>query len=143
MLELCDSLSETHGTTHLRLVNLRHVDNDGLFAPVVEFCATGLGHTTDVASILDNSQLHTQANTQVGNIVRTGPVGTLNHSFRTTLAETTLRQLLDKKARYTKEIKTYGNQDTVGGAQLVPCGVILARVCSLVLFFQMRRFDPD
>jgi hypothetical protein len=80
----------------------------------VELLTTSVIQPAHIASILNHGHLHTQANTQVRNIVRTGPLGTLDHTLGTTLAKTALNTILESFIRVHTE-KTYRNQNSVGG----------------------------
>lgn len=88
-LEHSRPLSKAHCTTHLSLIDLRHVDDNRLLAGLIELGAACLIHTADMPSILDHSQLHTKANTKVGNVVGTGPLGSQNHTGRTSRTKAT------------------------------------------------------
>lgn len=94
-LEVSGPLAESHGASHLGLVNLRHVDDRRMLAILVELLTTSSSQPAHVASVLNNGHLHTQAHTQVRNIVRTSPLGTLDHALGTTLAKTTLNIILE------------------------------------------------
>lgn len=89
-LEVGGPLPEAHGASHLGLVDLRHVDDGRMLAVLVELVTTSTSQPAHIAGVLNHRHLHTQANTEVRNIVRTGPLGSLDHTLGTTLTETAL-----------------------------------------------------
>lgn len=92
-LEDGGALAETHRPAHLRLVDLGHVHDDGLLALLVEFGAARLVHPADVAGEFDHGELHAEADAQVGDVVGSGPLGALDHSFGATFAEAALASM--------------------------------------------------
>lgn len=119
-LEFGDSLTETHRTTQLGLVDFRHVDNGWLFAMLLKLGAAGFGHPAHIASVLDDGQLHTQADTKVRHVICASPVSRFDHALGAALAKTTLRKELAPEFS-RQQSGTYWDEDAVSGGQVVPC----------------------
>jgi len=55
------SQTKTHGATHILLVKLRHVNDDMSLRLSVELFGRGVGKATEIARVLDGSNLETKA----------------------------------------------------------------------------------
>lgn len=124
-LELCRAEAETHGSSHGGLVNLWHEHDDWVLSLLVQLCRGSSLHGADVASELDNSDLHTEADTQVWSLVLTCVLRSLDHTLSTTVSETTW------------------NQNSVGSADLGPCLVELSWAGGLRLVLEVGGIDPE
>lgn len=90
ILEQRRPLTQPHCTPHLGFVDFRHVDDGRLLRFFIELCAIRLFHIADVASVFDHSYLQPKANAKEGDVLCTGPFGTLDHALGTALTEATL-----------------------------------------------------
>ena len=104
--------AEAHGTTDDTSVVLWHGDDDAVLITAVEFkgCRLRQRDVAHRASELDNGDLHTKADTKVGSLVLTGPLGSGDHSLGASCTEAT------------------GDQDTRCCADVVPRLVECRRV---------------
>jgi len=114
-LELGRAGSETHGTAEMGLGDLGHVDDNRGRRVLVQLDRVGLGHTADVTSKLDDSDLETQADSKVRNLLLTSPLGSSNLALNSTVTEST------------------GDKETLGRAKILPSLVVLDRVGSASL----------
>lgn len=81
--------------------------------------------THHVASVLNDCSLHTQADTEVGELSLTSPLGDINHTTDTSSTETTR------------------NNDTLSSNNMSPSLVELSRVLLLHIGFEVLRIDGD
>lgn len=94
--------TETHRTAHMGLGDLRHETNDRVGTVWDELGRVGLLETADVSSPFDNGNLETETDTEIGDVLLTGPLGGSDHTLGTSKTETTrddntsvsLRQLI-------------------------------------------------
>ncbi len=123
-LELSWAETKTHGATHSGLVNLWHEHDDWIFSALVQLRRGRALHVAHMARKLNNSDLHTEADTKVWGFVGTCPLRSLDHTLGTAVSETTW------------------NQDSIGGADLVPRLVVSGWVALLGCVLQLGGVDP-
>jgi hypothetical protein len=104
---------------------LRHEDNDRVRGVSRDLDRVGIGETKFRAGVFDDGNLHAETDTKVGGFGGTGPAGGSDHTFRTTDTET---------AR---------DENTVGGADVVPGLVELGGVRGVGGGFEGFSFDPN
>lgn len=104
---------------------LGHIDDGMVLSLRVKLFTSAVINVHHVASKLNNSKLHTKADTQEGALLGTSPCNCLDHTGRVTGTEST------------------GHQQTVSSANSVPSLVELGRVGLQGLIFQMAGINPD
>lgn len=117
--------AETHGASKMRLGALGHEDDDRVGSLGRDLDRVCVLQSADVAGILDNGNLHSEADTQVRDSVLSGPLGGSNHSLSSTRSESTR------------------NQDSVSGAHIVPCLVVFCRVARVGRGLKGLGLNPD
>jgi hypothetical protein len=117
--------SETHSSSKVGGRSFRHEDNDGVGGLRRDLNRVCVLQSTDVTGVLNDRNLHSQANSQVGNVVLSGPLGSRNHTLSTTSSEPS------------------GNQDTLSGTNIVPGLVELGRVGSVGGRLQSLSLNPN
>jgi hypothetical protein len=123
-LEDSGAESQPHGTSEVGLGALRHEDDDGFRSFGRDLDGMGVLESADVASVFDNGNLHSQANSQVRRLVLSGPFRGRNHSLCASRSEST------------------GNQDSVGRANVVPRLVEFRRVEAVHGWLKGFGLDP-
>ena len=88
LLEHSRAQAKTHRTTHVRLGNLRHEDDDGLRSRRIELSRRSTRHATHVPRPLDHGELESETDAQEGNLLFTRPLDREHHTFRATHTET-------------------------------------------------------
>lgn len=116
---------EAHGAAESHFGYFRHGDDDRVRGMFLEFCGTGLRNAAYVAGILYYSELHAQADAQERYVGFTSPFNSADHTLGSSQAEA---------AR---------NEDTMRGAEFVPCFVEVGRRGDADRFFEVRGVDPD
>lgn len=117
--------SETHGSSEVGGGSFRHEDDDGVGGLCGNLNRVCVLQSTDVTGVLNNRNLHSQANSQVGNVVLSGPLGSRNHTLSTTSSESSR------------------DQNTLGGTNIVPGLVKLGGVGSVGGRLQSLGLNPD
>ena len=117
--------TKTHRSTEVGLVNFGHEDNEWIGALFVQFNGTGASDTTHIAGKFDDSNLHTQADTQVRGLVCACPFCRSDHALCTALA------------------KSSWNQNTICGTNFMPCLVKGGGVVGTSLFLEVGGINPD
>src|SRR6478735_802889 len=79
----CQYLSFVSVLVDLLLGTLGHEDNDTVLSCSRELFGGGSLKTHDVAGILNDCSLHTQADTQVWELTLTSPLGNIDHTLNT------------------------------------------------------------
>lgn len=119
------SKSETHGAAESCFGYLGHRDDDRVGSVFIEFRGVGFRNAAYVAGILDYSELHAQADAKERYVGFTRPFDGADHTLGSSQAEA---------AR---------DEDTLRGAEFVPCFVEVGRRGEADRFFEVRGVDPD
>lgn len=124
-LELRRSQSETHRTTHSRLIHLRHKHHNWMFSLLIQLRTRRTLQSDHISRKLNNRDLHSQANSQVWSLVGTCPLSGLDHTLSSAHSETTW------------------HQDAVGGADFVPGLVEGLWLCGLGCVLEVLGVHPE
>jgi hypothetical protein len=95
---------------------------------------------------LDDSDLETKADTEVGNLLLTSPLGRRNHTLRTAKTETTGNEDTAMRREGSVSSRWCGikeERDSLGSANGLPSGVELLRPFVLSLSLKIRRLNPS
>ena len=117
--------SETHGAAKSCFGYFRHGDDDGVGSVFVELCGVGFRDMAYVAGIFDHGELHAQADAQERYVGFTSPFDGADHTLSSSQAEAA------------------GDEDTLRGAEFVPCFVEVGRRGIADRFFEVRGVDPN
>ncbi|KAI6755850.1 hypothetical protein HG531_004956 [Fusarium graminearum] len=117
--------SPTPVVIDLLLGTLRHEDDNAVLSGGRKLFRGGALETHDVAGILNDCSLHTQADTKVGQLALTSPLGNINHTLN------------------TSGTKATRNNDTLGANNVCPSFVELAGVLLLHLGLEVLRVDRN
>jgi len=117
--------TETHCSSKSGFIDLGHEDHNRVGTVVIEFDGFGARDTADVSRKLDDGDLHTEADTKERDFVLASPFCCLDHTLCTSMAETAW------------------NENSVRGADFVPCFVEGGWVVDLGLVFEIGSIDPD
>lgn len=66
--------SQSHRTTHMRLGDFRHEDDDRFFLLRIELARGRVLLTTDVSDPFDDGELETETDTEEGDVLFSGPL---------------------------------------------------------------------
>ena len=116
--------AETHRCAHGRLVDFGHEHDELVGRGAVEFFRRRVLDAAYVARVLDDGDLHAQADAKVRLLVLARPGAGGNHAFGGALAEAA------------------GDEDPRGLDDFVPCGVVFGRVGRLAFGLEVVRVDP-
>src|SRR5690348_9396692 len=83
-------VTQAHSTTFISYIALRvHKIDDWIWGLRIKFCAISIGHTQNVTCEFNDSNLHTQAQAKIGNVISTSEVGCFDFSFNSTMPKAT------------------------------------------------------
>lgn len=123
-LEFGRAQAEAHGTAELVAADLGHVDDNLVLGLGVKLLRGGVRNVEEVAGVLDDGGLETKADTEERGTVLTRPLRNLHHTLGTSGTEAT------------------GNDDTGGGADIVPSLVVLGLIRGLGLDLEVLGINP-
>lgn len=124
LLEQSGALTKTHGAPHVGPGDLRHKNDERRGGRFVELGRLGVGDSNHVTGKLNSSNLKSKANSQEGDLVFTGPLGSGNLSLDSSGAEAA------------------GHQNTVGRADGLPGVMEFDGIDGLHFGFEISSFNP-